>query len=376
MPQKQLQLEGPNVSALLERIAAELGPSATIESVERVRRGGIAGFFAREELVATVTPPEPQPRPAGGQAPAPSLSELADSTRDVIDISSTFDFATALRAATAASDALVGCPPQEALPEPPQQALSEAPEEELPEPAVPAPSDGAPLPGEGPAKAPPTDGLLALGFPSALLLPASAPMAAGALARALESLDQPPALPALGGSVLVVVGDGPRAVRTAAALARRMGLDPSATTVAAAGDAPCDAPAWLLVDSPQAALERRMSWRRRPVPVVVAVCASPDDGPSAWARDVLSALEPAAVWGAVEAARKPADIAAWAASLGGLDALALECTQASTTPAEVLACGVPVGMIDGAPATPQRWAELLLERLEERAHRLQAESAA
>lgn len=367
MSQKQLQLEGPNVSALLERIAAEFGPNATIESVERVRRGGIAGFFAREELVATVTPPEPQPQGAGVQAPAPSLAELADSTRDVIDISSPSDFAAALRAATAASDALVG-PPSD-------QARRAAPEEPPSQPAPPA-APGAPLPDAAPPGDPPTDGLLALGLPPALLPPAATGMTAGELVHALERLDQPPALPALGGSVLAVVGDGPRAVRTATTLARRMGLDPSATTVAAAGDAPCDAPAWLLVDSPQAALERRMSWRRRPLPVVVAVCASPDDGPSAWARDILSALEPAAVWGAVEAARKAADIAAWAASLGGLDALALECTQASTTPAEVLACGVPVGMIDGAPATPQRWAELLLGRLQEPAHRLQAESAA
>jgi hypothetical protein len=46
-------VEAETAEEALERISAELGPEARIVSAQRVRRGGIAGFFAREMVQLT-----------------------------------------------------------------------------------------------------------------------------------------------------------------------------------------------------------------------------------------------------------------------------------------------------------------------------------
>ena len=78
---------------------------------------------------------------------------------------------------------------------------------------------------------------------------------------------------------------------------------------------------------------------------------------------MLRALEPALCWGVAEASRKPEDLASWSRSLGGIDVLALVDLEGTTTPAAALASGVPVGSLDGQPATPQLWASILCARL-------------
>jgi hypothetical protein len=78
---------------------------------------------------------------------------------------------------------------------------------------------------------------------------------------------------------------------------------------------------------------------------------------------MLRALEPALCWGVAEASRKPEDLAAWSRSLGGIDVLALVDLEGTTTPAAALGAGLPVGTLDGQPATPQLWASILCTRL-------------
>jgi hypothetical protein len=78
---------------------------------------------------------------------------------------------------------------------------------------------------------------------------------------------------------------------------------------------------------------------------------------------MLRALEPAICWGVAEASHKPEDLAAWSRALGGLDVLALVDLEGTTTPAAALAAAVPVGRLDGQPATPQLWANILCARL-------------
>ena len=46
----QLQFDGPNLERLLARVRDELGSTARIVSAEKVRTGGLAGFFARERF--------------------------------------------------------------------------------------------------------------------------------------------------------------------------------------------------------------------------------------------------------------------------------------------------------------------------------------
>jgi hypothetical protein len=52
-------IEADTVEEALARLAEQVGPGAKILHANRVRRGGVAGFFAREviELVAEITPP-------------------------------------------------------------------------------------------------------------------------------------------------------------------------------------------------------------------------------------------------------------------------------------------------------------------------------
>ncbi|GGC01722.1 hypothetical protein GCM10010972_13200 [Cellulomonas carbonis] len=70
-------LEGEDLPALMARVKAEMGPGARIIKAEKVRTGGVAGFFARERYELTVEVPEPETarRPAGrGRAGAGSRS--------------------------------------------------------------------------------------------------------------------------------------------------------------------------------------------------------------------------------------------------------------------------------------------------------------
>jgi hypothetical protein len=74
---------------------------------------------------------------------------------------------------------------------------------------------------------------------------------------------------------------------------------------------------------------------------------------------------PAAVWGVVEATRKPEDLESWIGGLPQLDALIVQDTDLSADPAAVLRrVATPVAVVDGGRATPHRWASLLCERLE------------
>lgn len=71
----QLQLEGPELEPLLARVRAEHGSSARIVQAEKVRTGGVGGFFAKAHFEITVEledalPPAPQP--------ITSLLDLAD----------------------------------------------------------------------------------------------------------------------------------------------------------------------------------------------------------------------------------------------------------------------------------------------------------
>jgi hypothetical protein len=83
----QLQLEGADLESLLTRVKTELGHSARIVRAEKVRTGGIAGFFAKQRFEISVeVGDEPTQAPAAAPAPAPappaSLLELADRISD------------------------------------------------------------------------------------------------------------------------------------------------------------------------------------------------------------------------------------------------------------------------------------------------------
>lgn len=64
-------LEGPDLEALLARVPDEHGPDAVIVAANKLRKGGIGGFFAREAFEVVVDVPLPDLMPAAsGEEPA------------------------------------------------------------------------------------------------------------------------------------------------------------------------------------------------------------------------------------------------------------------------------------------------------------------
>jgi hypothetical protein len=181
---------------------------------------------------------------------------------------------------------------------------------------------------------------------------------ARALRACLPSLPEPPRS---ANSVVVVVGPKGEVMAAAWALAEELSTPPDDVAVATQRQL------WghhdKVIANAEVAAEQRRSWRWRSGPSVVAVEHDVRPGQADWASGILTALSPTVCWGVASATHKPEDLTAWSGSLGGLDAIALVDLDATTTPAAALASPVPVGKLDGAPATPERWAKVLCDRL-------------
>jgi len=80
----QLRFEGGELDELLERVRTEVGPEARIVAANRIRQGGVAGFFAREgfEVVVDIdsAAATSDDDPAGrGRAPRPRRKSRPES---------------------------------------------------------------------------------------------------------------------------------------------------------------------------------------------------------------------------------------------------------------------------------------------------------
>ncbi|MEI4270727.1 hypothetical protein TEK04_03225 [Klenkia sp. LSe6-5] len=221
-----------------------------------------------------------------------------------------------------------------------------------------------PAPAEGAA------GLAALGVPASVLGADFAAEAGrrgtfAALASSLgRALPAAPAIPAEPGDVLVVVGPGAEALTAARALAVALRLDPAqvqwCTRGALAGLAAVD----VQVSGAAAATERRAVAGAADVPTVVAVDVPLGDAGGAWAAQMVHAWSGTAVWAVLDSTRKPGALRSWLAELPRVDAVVVTDTDAAPDPAALLdGLPVPVAVVDGARATPHRWAALLCERL-------------
>jgi hypothetical protein len=380
------RFEGPALEALLDDVRRQAGQNATIVAANRLRRGGVAGFFAKErfEVVVDLDGEEQGevelPEAAVPARTAPVLFDHDAELEPELDLElaapaepmSLLDLAdrvsedertprrtrpiVARRASTEAARRV------STETEPFNQVLDRIARDagvSLAEPVAPAPAPVAP-----PVPAVDTVALARLGLPGHLLpYDAGAVDARTALLRALERLPRVEVLPKLGGSVLVVVGERDEAVELARDLAAEVGADPEQVILASTnyrGSAFVDDHRIAEVDE---VLERRRAWRRRRRPTVVAVETSAAKRSAAWTSAVLEALEPTMTWASVEAGRKPEDLRAWADRVGGIDALSVIGTDATISPAAVLQTGIPVGRVDGRSATPTLWAALLTERL-------------
>jgi hypothetical protein len=184
-----------------------------------------------------------------------------------------------------------------------------------------------------------------------------------ALTSALQQLPDAPLPPQRPGSLLVIAGELDRALECAATLADREGIDLDTVVVASQARHRRGVASRQLVAAPDEAAGLAERSRRLPHPLIVALHAPVSAEPDRWATRMLAALAPTAVWGVASATHKSEDLAAWADGLGGFDALALEDLSATTSPADVLAAGIPVASLDGRHATPALWAALIAARL-------------
>jgi hypothetical protein len=421
-----LLLEGADLAELMVHVRAEFGPTARIVRAERVRTGGLAGFFARERYELTIDVPDAPAAPTTGLLRRRGVS-LASSGAGAgaggID---------ALLAAADAADAGpdgFGPPGSDVLaparagsvPEaPPRVSTGEeafasvleqmramtgavAPDHQL---EVPAPAPAGPVAGSGdaagrtfqpaappvlPAPAPaPAEERVAAGAPAAPAAPGGVPRDALAelgvpaallaavgdgpveLARLLAAVPAAPPVPRDPGTVLVVAGPPEDAARVAELLALRSGSGP----VVPAGDAEAGAGAGVAgagvavrrLTTAAAAARWRAELSGGDGVTVVALGVRPGRAREDAAAELLAALAPDQAWGVVDARSKTRDCARWIAGVGArrpLDALAVGGLFDTSEPGTVLGLGVPVAWIDGVPASRVAWAAALGEHLPE-----------
>jgi hypothetical protein len=186
-----------------------------------------------------------------------------------------------------------------------------------------------------------------------------------ALTRSLAlQLPKAPELPRGAGEAVFVVGPGADALRAARSLAASLHLDPDCVQWATRGDLAGLAPRSSRITSVEVAVDRRQESVADGTVTIVAVDA-PLRADAYWMAQMVGVWSPVAVWAVVEATRKPEDLESWLDGLHRVDALIVQDADLSADPAAVLRrVDAPVAFIDGARATPHRWASLLCERLE------------
>ena len=351
-----LLLEGEDLPELMARVREELGPRATIVRAERVRHGGVAGFFSRERYELTVEVPDRPRRPSSPSSPAvpagpDSLEALLDAAdraeAGVVVTPSAPQVSTAGARFAAVLDgvrALAGdeVPRPDDWPEPPA--------------ADPAPAGPAPITATRVVAALPVPGgvswgrsvvaLVAAGVPSELL------EGADGVSEVLRRIPEPPPAPRGPGQVLVVVGPSEATAAVAALLRLRWDLPDEA--VVATGTEGLTSTAGVV------------RWRVRTVqaqhPWVLLVGVADDDTGRRQAAGLVAAAQADGVWAVVDARTKAADTARWLEEVGTArrpDALAVTGLLETSDPGTVLGLGVPVAWADGIPASRALWASVL-----------------
>ncbi|MGO9875073.1 MAG: hypothetical protein ACLPVY_14860 [Acidimicrobiia bacterium] len=448
----QRQFEGPVLEDLLERVRAEVGPDARIVAANRIRKGGVAGFFSRQAFEVLVeadaartaipdSPPTPDspttpnsmptpdsmptpvrtPNPSSvpvpvrseGRVPA-TILELADAVsaderNNVIDLveerslsTESRDFAQVLdrfsRSIDATADELGAdaetasesrraveeidlrtartATTSSAGPAAPSLALPNEPVDTAPRPdedddlrvstlgTVSTPRGTRPVTPSAEVIDRYETRLSKMGLPPRLI-PRGVGHSGlkGALVESLIRLPPAPSVPGAVGVVIATVGVGATPVLLARDLAAEAGLDPDDVMLATQEKLGGGIPTWLQMCDAATALERRLSWRRRTRPTIVACSLPTPTRGLRWARGILDNLEPTVTWAIVDAGWKREDIAHRIEELGGVDVLALDGLDETVSPATALDIGIPVGRLEQELASPLTWTELLLERL-------------
>lgn len=421
---RELRYEGFPLEAVLARVHTAHGADVTITGADRVRRGGIGGFFARELFQVTVLVPEaPDPGDDGlnfvplgrlsifddppvvlGDEPA----EFGDDEIDPEDIAGAMSLAPAprrddadaeiwalLAAAATATPTVEPAPrtePSDVLPPALAAGLAAGLAATAPvaarDPELTAPEIVAPIQAAGPIASTtliPASSVVGTPFDPALAAPARASTAPVPISTALAPSPEGVA------SGLAVPAEAIRAARRVdlPALLARFEAAPSAPDLPSAGivavigarhealetagrlaerlGVPTDdvivasPPADVVLPTPDEAMRLAATTRYRCAPVAVIVLELvPGRQGHEWVRVVLDGLRAEQVRLAADTTRFLAHQHLSIAAVGGVDVIDLLGTTSHPSPADALDLPTPVGSLDGRPATPELWAATVL----------------
>lgn len=422
---KRLLLEGTDLDALMIRVRAELGPRARVVKAERVRSGGVGGFFAKERFELTVDVPDDgavgmrmAAAPATRGPGEPVGSDGAFTTPVGID---------ALLAAADAADRHAAAPATGLDPAGPagsvgspgpaanevsteqntfvtvldsvRQLAAQTPAGSAG--AVPAGTAGEtpggragvyghPVRGRGPGR--PTGDALqgeviaravtpaefvvvrrtgatlrelsSLGLPRRILAKLPQTQERYTLSQVLSFVPRAPEVVRDPAAVIVVAGQGEAVIAAAAAIARRVGVPDSGVALAGRLAPHTGYGPWVLTGV--SARRLRAATVESESPLVVALGVGTDASDWAIASALVASFDPDQVWAVVEADRNVLDIRRWMAATSEnrrYDAITATTVASTTAPAAILDFDTPVGIIDGLPATAVVWAALLSEHL-------------
>jgi hypothetical protein len=420
----RLLLEGPDLQTLLEQIRTEYGTGARIVQAEKIRRGGVGGFFARERFhiqveVSDLATPALVPGRVGN--PVKSVMDLVDrlnleevaQQRDVLEsrlvmapapqttpMGLATDFPITLSTPIAVPS--VGAVKSDIIrpasvssptvsthsdafteimarlknsidsPAMPRTATPQMPEVDRLA-AEPSPTVTAqPVAGAGSSPRPASQissgaqmaaRATRMGVPSHVLANLEDP--ADVYRRLLDWVEARPAAPMIAsnsGQVIAVVGEIEASMRVASSLARELGMDPANIYLAVpASSIGHNVPVGRLLSDVSDIAMRRQRWQESVGSTIVVIEETLPPSAANWLHAVVSALAPTFTWAVAQASTKVNDVVSWAATVGDVDALALVNLPATGDPAAALAGPLAVGLLDGQRATVTRWMAMLTD---------------
>lgn len=350
MPSRQ-RYEGDSLEELLEKAKYELSADAVIVSANKIRTGGIAGFFAKERFEIVVEG-APAQRPRTAALTPATLLDLAERVSDTeqsrvndseplhVGGSEQSPFAAVFNRITDEIRLDTGDPTLDLTTEEAPQRNDEV-----------------------------ITMLTALGLPKTLATASYVGSVSSdcdistSLFTAMKRLPSPPRLPQFAGAILVAIGEREDALELGRVMATEVGLDPENIVLASSSYKGRAIPSARRINGTGVARELGNRWRHQGETRVIAIETSMSAADTMWAFHVLGALQPSAIWAAVKAGHKNEDVIAWADRLGGIDALALTSIEDTVSPAALLQTGIPVARLDGRPATAAWWTALLTEHI-------------
>lgn len=380
--------EGPLLDEVLAEARLCFGADVEIEAANRVRRGGILGFFASEWF-------EVWARPSAAVVANPALRLAEEDDADTFQsmvanamadrrmtgdgpVLPEDDYDTALERFFDDDDGPGAAPERQLVPAGAAAAelvadlplsSAAAPVGETPaaptqpvtvEPAIPeaAPS---PIPSTIPLTTPAAVALEDAPRGDSVFTPQRAPKTEllWAMLDRLDALPAAPALPTVG--VVAFVGEAAAALDAVRRIGERSGLWTGDVAVVTRKSEIEGVPSWLLIHDLDELSTMAERWRQRGRVVPVIIDQGAEAGDRNWALTAVTHLEADQVRLVVEAWRLPEDVGRLAGKLGGADAIELVSVTDTVEPLAMLDLAVPLGSIDARPASPELMAAVWLE---------------